>query len=83
MKNVGAKIVGRRIEPSLNMKPSGEALANGARFSASFLPWGTKLVSPKGVFRFKTHEAMNAHAEQYLVNSMALNAHRKIATAPI
>ncbi len=48
----------------------------GARFNEEIhrLPTGSTTFIPKGVFRFKTHEAANQHQQQCLAEGMALIA---------
>ena len=53
---------------------SGEALAIGARFSESLAALSKWTFIPKGVYRFKTHEAMNKQQEECLARGMALLA---------
>jgi hypothetical protein len=68
------KIVGSRREPPLTGQASGEALAAGARFSESLAVLAKSTFIPKGVYRFKTHEAMNRHQEDCLAIGMGLLA---------
>jgi hypothetical protein len=55
------KTVGFRREPELTEDASGKALAKW-----TFIP--------KGVYRFKSHEAMNKHQEDSLARGMGLLA---------
>jgi hypothetical protein len=68
------KIVGSRREPAIAGRASGEALATGARFSESLAALAKSTFIPKGVYRFKTHEAMNKHQEDCLARGMGLLA---------
>jgi hypothetical protein len=68
------KVVGSRLEPALAGRASGEALATGARFSESLAALAKSTFIPKGVYRFKTHEAMNQHQEDCLASGMGLLA---------
>ncbi len=68
------KIVGSRREPAVGGRASGEALATGARFSESLAALAKSTFIPKGVYRFKTHAAMNKHQEDCLAHGMGLLA---------
>ena len=65
------KSVGSRREPPVTGQASGGALATGARFSESLAARAKSTFIPKGVYRFKTHEAMNKHQEDCLAHGMA------------
>jgi hypothetical protein len=68
------KLVGSRREPKLTEHSSGEALAAGARFSESIAALAKCMFIPTGVYRFKSHEAMNKHQEDCLARGMGLLA---------
>jgi hypothetical protein len=68
------KIIGSRREPDVTEHASGEALAAGARFSESIAALAKSTFIPKGVYRFKSHEAMNKHQEDCLARGMGLLA---------
>jgi len=68
------KTVGHRREPELLIQPTGEALAAGARFSESLAQFVNSTFIPKGVYRFKTHEAANKHQQDCLAHGMSLLA---------
>jgi hypothetical protein len=68
------RVVGSRREPQITAHPSGEALAAGALFSGSLAALAKSTFIPKGVYRFKTHEAMNRHQEDCLARGMGLLA---------
>lgn len=68
------KVIGTRREPELSHDVSGEALAAGARFSESIAALAKSTFIPKGVYRFKSHEAMNKHQEDCLARGMGLLA---------
>ena len=68
------KTIGRRREPELLLHASGEALAAGARFSESIAYFAKSTFIPKGVYRFKTHEAANKHQQDCLARGMGLLA---------
>jgi hypothetical protein len=68
------KIVGHRREPEVLLEPNGKALAAGARFSESLGRFVNSTFIPKGVYRFKTHEAANKHQQDCLALGMSLLA---------
>jgi hypothetical protein len=45
-------------------------LAEGARFSEAISQLSKSTFVPKGVYRFRSHEAANRHAEDCLVEGM-------------
>jgi hypothetical protein len=53
------------------MNASGLLLAEGARFSESISRLSQATFVPKGVYRFRSHDAANRHAEDCLVQGMA------------
>lgn len=65
------KTVGRRQEHPVLLHASGERLAEGARFSEAISGLSRALVIPKGIRRFKTHEAANLHWDTCLAQGMA------------
>lgn len=67
------RAVGRRKERPISYWPSGELLAEGARFNDAIhrLPTGNTTFVPKGVYRFKTHEEANRHEAACLATGMA------------
>ena len=69
--------VGTRHEPQITELASGEALAAGARFSESLSRLASSTFIPKGVYRFKTHEAANKHQQDCLARGMGLLAARR------
>lgn len=70
------RTVGHRKERPITFSASAELLMEGARFNEEIhrLPTGATTFIPKGVFRFKTHEAANQHQQQCLAEGMALIA---------
>ncbi|CAG1002545.1 hypothetical protein MTYP_03016 [Methylophilaceae bacterium] len=70
------RTVGHRKERPITFSASAELLMEGARFNEEIhrLPTGSTTFIPKGVFRFKTHEAANQHQQQCLAEGMALIA---------
>lgn len=73
------KVIGRRREAPLSFSASGELLAEGARFNDALrgLPTGDAAFIPKGLYRFKTHEDADAHAQKFLIERMAAIAARR------
>ena len=67
------RTVGHRKEHPISFAASAARLAEGARFNDEMhrLPTGNATFIPKGVFRFKTHEAANRQQLDCLVESMA------------
>jgi len=67
------RTVGHRKEPQITFSASATLLAEGARFNEEIhrLPTGDRSFVPKGVFRFKSHEAANRHDFDCLVKGMA------------
>ena len=68
------KTVGTRREPQMAQHANGEALAAGARFSESLSHLAPSTFIPKGVYRFKSHEAANKHQQDCLARGMGLLA---------
>lgn len=73
------KVIGRRVEAPLSFPASGELLAQGARFNDDLrgLPTGDAAYIPKGLYRFRTHEEADAHAQKCLADRMARIAARR------
>jgi hypothetical protein len=65
------KKIGSRRQSVINERASGEALAEGARFSETIALLTKSTFIPKGVYRFKTHEAANKHQQDCLALGMA------------
>jgi hypothetical protein len=68
------RTVGNRRQPQIESHPSGEALVAGALFSESIAHLAKSTFIPKGVYRFKSHEAANKHQNECLARGMALLA---------
>jgi len=68
------KTVGIRREPQITEQASGDALTAGARFSESLSRLAPSTFIPKGVYRFKSHEAANKHQQDCLARGMGLLA---------
>ena len=75
------KKVGHRKERTISLVASGTLLAQGARFNDEIhrLPTGDTTFIPKGVYRFKTHEAANQHQADCLTRGMAKVARERAA----
>lgn len=69
--------VGYRREPQITELATGEALSAGARFSESISRLAPSTFIPKGVYRFKSHEAANQHQQDCLARGMGLLAARR------
>ena len=68
------KKIGLRHQPEMTGHASGEALATGARFSESIAHLAKSTFIPKGIYRFKSHEAANNHQQDCLARGMGLLA---------
>ena len=66
------RIIGHRKKHPITLSASATLLLEGARFNDQIhlLPFGNSTFIPKGVFRFKSHEAANAHQQNCLVENM-------------
>lgn len=73
------RVIGRRVEAPLSFSASGKLLAQGARFNDGLrgLPTGDEAYIPKGLYRFRTHEEADAHAQTCLAEFMARIAARR------
>jgi hypothetical protein len=67
------RTIGHRKARPISFSASAALLAEGARFNDEIhrLPTGNTTFTPKGVFRFKTHEEANRHQQDCLVEGMA------------
>lgn len=70
------RVVGHRRHRQPEGLPSGQALAEGARFNEALARLGTTTGVPKGVYRFRSHEDANRHQEACLARGMARRAQR-------
>jgi hypothetical protein len=68
------KTIGSRRQAFITERASGEALAEGARFSEALAYLSKTTFIPKGVYRFKTHEAANKHQQDCLARGMGMLA---------
>jgi hypothetical protein len=66
--------VGSRREREIALEASGELLIEGALFNEALSQLSPSTFVPKGVYRFRSHEAANRHAEDCLVRGMGLLA---------
>jgi hypothetical protein len=66
--------VGSRRERTIALEASSELLIEGALFNEALSKLSPSTFVPKGVYRFRTHEAANQHAEDCLVRGMGLLA---------
>jgi hypothetical protein len=64
------KTIGSRRQTPITERASGDALAEGARFSETMAHLAKSTFIPKGVYRFKTHEAANKHQQDCLALGM-------------
>jgi len=67
------RTIGQRKQRPITFSASASLLLEGARFNDEIhcLPTGRSTFIPKGVFRFKTHEAANQHQQACLIEGMA------------
>lgn len=67
------RTIGQRKQRPITFSASASLLLEGARFNDEIhrLPTGHSTFIPKGVFRFKTHEAANQHQQACLIEGMA------------
>jgi hypothetical protein len=66
--------VGSRRERKIELHASGSLLIEGALFNEAISRLSPSTFVPKGVYRFRSHEAANQHAEECLVRGMGLLA---------
>ena len=66
--------VGSRRERGIAFNASASLLMEGARFNEAVSRLSPNTFVPKGIYRFRTHEAANQHAEDCLVRGMGLLA---------
>jgi len=71
------KEVGSRRERTIEIQASGNLLIEGALFNDAISRLSPSTFIPKGVYRFRTHEAANQHAEDCLVRGMGLLAAKR------
>ena len=67
------RTIGHRKERPITFSASATLLLEGARFNDEVhrLPTGRSTFIPKGVFRFKSHEAANLHQQACLIDGIA------------
>ncbi len=71
------KTVGSRRQPEITARADGRSLAAAARFNESIARLAQSTFIPKGVYRFKSHEAANKHQQDCLARGMGLLAVRR------
>lgn len=66
------KTVGRRIQQSISLKPSGKKLLEGILFNDEMhkLPTGSSTGVKKGIYRFKDFDEADKHREDAIVENM-------------
>lgn len=74
------KTIGRRTEPPITLHASGALLAAGARFNETLSHLSPSTFVPKGVYRFRTHEAANLHWQDCLARGMAAHGYQRATT---
>jgi hypothetical protein len=62
--------VGSRREKGLALNANGDLLTEGARFNEAVSRLSQSTFVPKGIYRFRSHEAANRHAEDCLARGM-------------
>jgi hypothetical protein len=67
---VAVRQVGSKREHNLAVNASGVLLAEGARFNEAIAWLSQTTFVPKGIYRFRSHDAANRHAEDCLVRGM-------------
>lgn len=67
------RVVGKRKEAELATQPSGELLARACAFMESMRGLGRATTTgvPRGVYRFATHAAADAHRMECTADNMA------------
>jgi hypothetical protein len=66
--------VGSRRERAISIEASGNLLIEGALFNEAVSRLSPSTFVPKGIYRFRSHEAANQHVEDCLVRGMGLLA---------
>lgn len=66
--------IGSRRERELSFQASGTLLAEGAHFSESIARLSPTTFLPKGIYRYRSHDAANKHAQDCLTLGMGLLA---------
>ncbi len=73
--------VGLKRERAPAMRASGVLLAEGASFNEAISRLSQTTFVPKGIYRFRSHEAANRHAEDCLVRGMGRLAATRLKNA--
>jgi hypothetical protein len=66
--------VGSRRERTIALDASGSLLIEGALFNEAVARLAPSTFVPKGIYRFRSHEAANQHAAECLARGMGLLA---------
>jgi len=69
--------VGSRCVPGVFERASGQLLAEGARFNESVSRLAPTTFTPKGIYRFATHDEANRHQLDCLASGMGRLALRR------
>lgn len=74
------RAIGQREQRPITFSASVALLVEGAHFNDKIhrLPTGRSTFIPKGVFRFKSHEAANRHQQACLIEGMAQIALKRL-----
>ncbi len=72
------RVIGRRAEPELSEGVSAASLRAAARFGEVIAAFGTDTFIPKGLYRFRGHDAANRHQFECIATGMAERALRRI-----
>jgi len=64
------RVVGRRKTQAISRKPSGDKLKEGILFIEEMGKLCPVKHIPKGVYHFKSHDEMNRHEMDCIVNAM-------------
>lgn len=65
------KTIGKRTPPPLGAD-NGQGISQTSEFTRTLLSLsGGRILAPKGVFRYKSHEEANAHQAEWIAKTMA------------
>ena len=71
------KQIGSRRERPMTVQASGALLADGARFCEAVCAFSPTTFVPKGVYRYRSHDAANRHQQDCLARGMGALAARR------
>ena len=71
------RLIGKRRQPELTATASAEALRCAGRFGATLAAFGTDSFIPKGLYRFRDHEAANRQQLDCIARGLAQRALRR------